>query len=52
MNELSEKGIEIWYDQFQKSEKISEVLKLYSTDSKKDRITLFYLYINKSNEFS
>ena len=26
MNELSEKGVEIWYNQFQKSEKISEVL--------------------------
>lgn len=52
MNELSEKGVEIWYNQFQKSEKISEVLNLYGTEKKGDGIKLFYLYINKSDNFS
>lgn len=52
MNELSEKGVEIWYNQFQKAERISNVLKLYGTNEKKDGIKLFYLYLNKSDSFS
>lgn len=63
INSLSDMGIKIWYDQFEKSEAIGEVLKLYNTDEKrgkmegdngdsKESIRLFYLYIKKSGAFS
>lgn len=52
INQLSERGVEIWYGQFKKAEKISEVLNLYSTNKEKEKIKLFYLYIDKSDSFS
>lgn len=52
MNELSENGVEIWYSQFKKAEKISKALNLYETNENRDGIKLFYLYIDKSDNFS
>ena len=43
MNELSENGVEIWYSQFKKAEKISKALNLYETNENRDGIKLFYL---------
>lgn len=52
INELTETGVEIWYEQFQKSEKIADVLSLYSSDTKRSQTKMFYLYIKKSEQFS
>lgn len=62
INSLSEMGVKIWYDQFQKSERIQEVLELYNTneklkeakenkDEKEEPVRLFYLYIKKDDQF-
>lgn len=51
INELSDAGVEIWHEQFQKSEDIKEVLSLYYTENTNNKIQLFYLYINKSQDF-
>lgn len=52
INELTETGVEIWYEQFKKPEKIAEVLSLYNTDRKHSQTKLFYLYIKKSEKYS
>ena len=59
VNSLSELGVEIWYDQFQKSESIKDVLELYNTkeesqtrDGQADLSRLFYLYVKKNDNFS
>lgn len=52
MNELTDTGVEIWYDSLKKTEKISNVLNLYNTNEKKERIKLFYLYVKKSEAFT
>ena len=59
INSLSELGVEIWYEQFKKSESIKEVLNLYNTiedtgqkkTEKEVPIRLFYLYTRKDNKF-
>lgn len=48
---LSEKGIEIWYDSLEKSEKISDLFNIYDSTKKNEGIKLFYLYLKKTEKF-
>lgn len=59
INSLSELGVEIWYDQFEKSESIKDVLNLYNTNEDTENketnsrmpTRLFYLYVKKNKKF-
>ncbi len=59
VNSLSDLGVEIWYDQFQRSESIKDVLELYNTKEEPQKREgsavlnrMFYLYIKKNDNFS
>lgn len=52
INELSNADVMIWYKEFGKVEKIADVIKVYRTNEERDNQTLFYWYIDKSEQYT